>query len=95
MALVVLRIEGGIIAAQRVGLGGVEAIPRRIEAAEATLSGRPPSLAVFREAAAAASAAIDPIEDAQTSAQYRREVAGAMVYRALTQACMPDWRSRE
>ena len=39
-------------------------------------------------------AAIDPIEDAQTSAQYRHEVAGAMVYRALTQACAPDRRSR-
>ena len=59
MALVVLRIEGGIIAAPRLGLGGVEAMPRRIEAAEATLSGRPPSEAVLREAAAAATAAID------------------------------------
>ena len=94
MALVVLSIEGGIIAAPRIGLGGVEAMPRRIEAAEAALSGRPPSQAVFREAAAAAAAAIDPIEDAQTNAQYRREVAGAMVYRALSQACAPDRRNR-
>jgi carbon-monoxide dehydrogenase medium subunit len=94
MALVVLRIEGGIIDAPRIGLGGVEAMPRRIEAAEAALSGRAPGEAVFREAAAAAAAAIDPIEDAQTNAQYRRELVGTMVYRALTQACMPDWRSR-
>ena len=94
MALVVLRIDGGIIAAPRIGLGGVEAMPRRIEAAEAAVSGRRPGEAVFREAAAAATAAIDPIEDAQTNAQYRRELVGAMVYRALTQACMPDGRSR-
>jgi hypothetical protein len=47
-------------------------MPRRIAAAEATLSGRRPGEAVFREAAAAAAAAIDPIEDAQTNAQYRR-----------------------
>jgi carbon-monoxide dehydrogenase medium subunit len=94
MALVVLRIEDGMIAAPRIGLGAVEARPRRIEAAEAALSGRRPGEAVFREAAATAAAAIEPIEDAQTNAQYRRELAGAMVYRALTRACMPDWRSR-
>jgi carbon-monoxide dehydrogenase medium subunit len=94
MALVVLRVEAGIIAAPRIGLGGAEAAPRRIEAAEAALSGQPPGEAVFREAAAAAAAAIDPIEDVQSNAQYRRELIGAMVYRALTRACMPDRRSR-
>jgi len=94
MALAVLRIEGGVIAAPRIGVGGAEAMPRRIEAAEAAVSGRRPGEAVFREAAAAAAAAIDPIEDAQTNAQYRRELVGAMVYRALAQACAPDRRSR-
>jgi carbon-monoxide dehydrogenase medium subunit len=94
MALAMLRVEGGVIAAPRIGVGGAEAMPRRIEAAEAAVSGRRPGEAVFREAAAAAAAAIDPIEDVQTNAQYRRELVGAMVYRALTQACMPDRRSR-
>jgi carbon-monoxide dehydrogenase medium subunit len=94
MALVVLRIEGGLIAGPRIGIGGAEAMPRRIEAAEAAVSGRRPGEAVFREAAAAAAAAIDPIEDAQTNAQYRRELVGAMVYRALAQACAPDRRYR-
>ena len=69
-------------------------MPRRIEAAEATLSGRQPSEAVLREAGAAAAAAIDPIEDVQTNGQYRRELVGAMVYRALSRACMPDGRAR-
>jgi carbon-monoxide dehydrogenase medium subunit len=87
MALVLLRIEGGIIAAPRIGIGGAEAMPIRIEVAEAAVSGRRPGEAVFREAAAAAAAAIDPIEDVQTNAQYRRELVGAMVYRALTRAC--------
>jgi carbon-monoxide dehydrogenase medium subunit len=94
MALVVLRIEGGVIVMPRIGIGGAEAMPRRIEAAEAALSGRRPSEAVLREAAAAADAAIDPIEDALTNVQYRRELVSAMVYRALGQACMPDWRHR-
>jgi aerobic carbon-monoxide dehydrogenase medium subunit len=87
MALVVMRVEGGVIVAPRIGIGGAEAMPRRIEMAEAKLSGRTPGEAVFREAAAAAAAAIDPIEDTQTTAQYRRELVGAMVYRALTRAC--------
>lgn len=87
MALAVLRIEDGLVVAPRLGIGGAEANPRRIAAAEAVLSGRAPGEAVLREAAAAAAAAIDPIEDAQTDAQYRRELVGAMVYRALARAC--------
>ena len=38
MALAVLEIDGGVIAAARIGLGGVEAVPRRIAAAEAMLA---------------------------------------------------------
>ena len=87
MALAVLRLDAGCIAAPRIGLGGAEASPRRIAAAEAVLSGQPSGEAVFRAAAAAAAAAIDPLEDPQTDAQYRRELVGAMVYRALKGAC--------
>jgi aerobic carbon-monoxide dehydrogenase medium subunit len=87
MALVVLRVEGGVITAPRIGIGGAEAAPRRIEMAEAVLSGRAPGEAVFHEAAAAAAVAITPIEDRQENAQYRRELVGAMVHRALMRAC--------
>ena len=58
-----------------------------MEAAEAVLRGEAPGEAVFRAAAEAAAAAILPLEDPETDAQYRRELVGAMVYRALTQAC--------
>ncbi|HEY8872233.1 MAG TPA: FAD binding domain-containing protein [Stellaceae bacterium] len=87
LALAVLRIEGGVIAAPRIGLGGAEATPRRIAAAEAVLRGAAPGEKVFRAAAAAAAAAILPLVDPDTHAQYRRELVGAMVYRALTEAC--------
>jgi carbon-monoxide dehydrogenase medium subunit len=83
----VLRLDGGVIAAPRIGLGGAEAAPRRIAAAEAVLCGEAPGEAVFRAAADAAAAAIEPLEDAETGAQYRRELVGAMVYRALERAC--------
>jgi carbon-monoxide dehydrogenase medium subunit len=87
MALAVLRLDGMAIAAPRIGLGGVEAAPRRIATAEQILQGELPSPKLFRAAAAAAAAAIDPLEDPQTDARYRRELAEAMVYRALTRAC--------
>jgi len=93
MALAVLRLEGGVIAAPRIGLGGAEAAPRRIEAAEAVLCGEAPGEAVFRAAAEAAAAAILPLEDPETDAQYRGELVEAMVYRALTQACAPGARA--
>jgi len=89
MALAVLRLEGGVIAAPRIGLGGAEAAPRRIAAAEAVLRGEAPAEAVFRAASEAAAAAIDPLEDPETDAQYRRELVGAMVYRALERAFAP------
>jgi len=87
MALAVFRLDGGVITAPRIGLGGAEAMPRRIAAAEATLAGEAPSEVVFRAAAAAAAAAIEPLEDPETDAAYRRELVGAMVYRALARAC--------
>ena len=87
MVLAVLEIEGGVIAVPRLGVGGAEAMPRRIEEAEAALRGEKPGEAVFRAAAEAAARAIDPLEDPQIDTQYRRELVGAMAYRALRQAC--------
>jgi carbon-monoxide dehydrogenase medium subunit len=87
MAVAVLHIDAGVITSPRIGLGGAEATPRRIAAAEAVLRGAAPSENVFRAAAAAAAAAIEPLVDPETHAQYRRELVGAMVYRALTEAC--------
>lgn len=86
MALAVLEIEAGVVVASRVGVGGAEAVPRRIAAAEAALCGEKPGAAVFRAAAAAAAAMIDPLDDPQIEAPYRRELVAAMVARALRQA---------
>jgi carbon-monoxide dehydrogenase medium subunit len=67
----------------RVGIGGAEAAPRRITAAEAMLNGRPPGIEVFRAAAEAAADAIDPLEDIQTTGEYRRDLVRAVTRRAL------------
>jgi carbon-monoxide dehydrogenase medium subunit len=87
MALAAFHLDGAAIAAARIGLGGVESAPRRIAAAEEILQGKVPDPEVFLAAAGAAAEAIEPLEDPQTDAQYRRELAGAMVYRALMRAC--------
>jgi carbon-monoxide dehydrogenase medium subunit len=86
MALVTYRVENGVIVEPRVALGGVEPQPRRIGEAEQALAGRAPNRQAFEAAAAAASAAVDPLEDAITSADYRRDLAGTVTRRALEQA---------
>jgi carbon-monoxide dehydrogenase medium subunit len=86
MALVAFRLAGGSIAEARVALGGIEAKARRIAAAESALEGRAPGAESFAAAAAAAAAAVDPLEDAVTSAEYRRELALTVTRRSLEQA---------
>ena len=82
-ALVTYRLDGGKIADARVGIGGAEPFPRRTTEAEAALNGRAPGDKAFRAAAEAAAKAIDPMEDHQTSADYRRDLVRAVVRRAL------------
>jgi len=86
MALVTFRLADGAIIDPHVAVGGAEAYPRRIAAAEALLTGRAPEAVVFRAAAEAASAAIDPLTDAQTDARYRRDLVATVTRRALEQA---------
>ncbi len=82
-ALVTYRMQGGKIAEAHVGVGGAEPSPRRIPEAEAALNGQAPSDKVFRAAAEAAAIAVDPLEDHQTNAEYRRDLVRAVVRRAL------------
>ena len=85
-SLVTYRIQGGRIADARVGVGGAEPSPRRIPEAEASLNGKASNAAVFVAAAEAAAKAIDPLEDHQTNADYRRDLVRAVVRRALEQS---------
>lgn len=90
MSLVTLRVVDGVIVEARVGVGGAEEHPRRIAEAEVELVGKAPGDAAFRAAGAAAAAAIDPLEDAQTNAEYRRDLVATVVRRALEQAMSED-----
>jgi carbon-monoxide dehydrogenase medium subunit len=86
MALVTFRLEGGVIREPRVAVGGVEAQPRRIAPAEQALAGQAPAAAAFEAAAAAVAVAVDPLDDATTSATYRRDLARTVTRRALERA---------
>jgi len=86
MALVSFRLSDGVMHDARLGIGGAEDHPRRITQAEAALDGQPPGRPAFAAAAAAVAAALDPMEDAGTSAQYRRELAQCLARRALESA---------
>jgi carbon-monoxide dehydrogenase medium subunit len=72
----------------RVAVGGVEPKPRRIAEAEHALDGAVPGDAAFRAAAEIATAAVDPLEDITTSAEFRRDLVLAVTRRALERAAV-------
>ena len=82
-ALVTYRLVDGVIADARVGIGGAEDRARRIPEAEAVLNGQAPSPELFVAAGEAAADAIEPLEDIQTTAEYRCDLVRAVTRRAL------------
>jgi carbon-monoxide dehydrogenase medium subunit len=86
MALAALRMEGDRIVEARVGIGGAEHRPRRIEAAEQILVGETAGPEALTAAGAAVAAAIEPVADIHASAVYRRDLARVMTRRALEAA---------
>ena len=75
-----------MIVEPRIGVGAVEAAPRRIAVAEALLAGQKPSTALFEAAAAAAAENVEPIDQGSDTAAYKRDLVRAGVARALAAA---------
>lgn len=86
MCLATYSLEGGVMRSVRIGIGGIEETARRAEAAERLLEGQVPGSGIFAEAATAAQDDVDPMEDATTSAEYRRDLTAVVVRRALAGA---------
>lgn len=86
MAVVAVRIEVGSVREARIALGGIGGVPVLATAAAATLIGRAPDDAAARIAATQAAAECDPPEDIHAPAEYRRDLVGVMVRRALDAA---------
>jgi carbon-monoxide dehydrogenase medium subunit len=86
MALVCYRLADGVIADPRVAIGGAESHARRVPQAEEALRGQTPGAAVFAKAGEAAATAIDPLEDINNTAAYRRSLVRTLLERALESA---------
>ena len=87
MCVAVLRVDRGVIAAARVGLGGVGSTPILAPDAAAALLGRPPGEVVFAASAELAAACFEPTVDVNATPEYRRDLVRAVVKRALRAAC--------
>ncbi len=70
----------------RIAVGGVAARPIRLTAVEQALEGRPPDPERFAAAAQEAREGIAPPGDFRGSAEYRREMVGVLLRRALREA---------
>ncbi len=85
-AIVTVEPDGERCREARIALGSVGVTPLRAMAAEALLSGQRLSESLLRAAGEAVKGQVDPLSDHRGSAAYKREMAGVMVGRALTQA---------
>jgi carbon-monoxide dehydrogenase medium subunit len=78
--------EDGVISDARLAFSGVADVPVRATDAEDLLTGQRPSAELFQDAAAAATAGLDPPADLHGSSEYRKKVAAALVRRGLRTA---------
>lgn len=86
MALTAYDVVEGTLQNVRIGVGGAEERPRRIPDAERILCGRAPTRDSFLAAGKAATVMLEPMEDLQADADYRRHLVQVVVRRALEQA---------
>jgi carbon-monoxide dehydrogenase medium subunit len=86
MAVVAARLDRGVVREARIALGGIGGRPVQASGAAAMLVDQSPGVAVIRAAAARAAEDCDPQEDIHAPAEYRRDLVGVMVRRALERA---------
>lgn len=76
-------LDGHKIVNARVAMGAVAPTPLRAKRCEAILRDKPPSEALFVQAAAEAAQEAKPISDLRGSGEYRREIVEVLTKRAL------------
>jgi aerobic carbon-monoxide dehydrogenase medium subunit len=85
-AAATLQNKDGKIQAASIALAGVESHAIRLPQAEKALIGGKADDVALRAAAAACAATVNPTSDIHGSAEYRRDLAKTLVYRALRDA---------
>ena len=77
-----LQLDGTSCVRARIAAGSVAPLPLRLRSAEALLEGRTVTPTLLAEVRAASEAAVSPITDVRTTADYRRQMVGVFVQRA-------------
>jgi len=87
--------DDNLINISRVALGAVAPTPLRVPSAEQHIGGKQMSADLAREAAQIAMQFCQPITDLRASAEYRREMVGALCQRGLLEAYEKAINSRQ
>ncbi len=82
-----MTLDGGQIAAGRVGLTAVGADSEALAAVADALRGSPPTEETFAEAGRLAAEDCEPVTDQRGTVDYKRHLAGELTNRALRTAC--------
>jgi carbon-monoxide dehydrogenase medium subunit len=89
-----VTLDGGVVRAARLAVGGVAGRPRALPAVASMLIGAAPSAELVEEARRRVLAEVDPPPDPLVPAAYRRALAAELAGSALT-AAIGDARARE
>jgi CO/xanthine dehydrogenase FAD-binding subunit len=87
---VLLELSGGTCRKVRCAAGSVAPAPVRLVAVEEFLEGAAPTRELLTQAEAIAAESVSPISDVRASAEYRRQIAGVYVRRAVERLLEPD-----
>jgi carbon-monoxide dehydrogenase medium subunit len=82
----VLKMTGKKCAEARIAVGGGLPAPVRLPAIEQELTGKPLDRALVELVAGKVAGMIEPVSDIRGSAQYRKQVSGVLVRRAIEEA---------
>ncbi len=89
-----LAIEGGAVADARIAFGGMAGTPKRAQACEAALIGKPWTEATIEAAMAALDTDYTPMSDMRASAAYRSLAARNMLRKVFLESQAPDAENR-
>jgi len=82
----VLKMTGKKCAEVRIAVGGGLSAPVRLAALEQELMGKPTDAALVDSVSAKAGDLIQPVSDVRATAQYRKQICGVLVRRAIAEA---------
>jgi CO/xanthine dehydrogenase FAD-binding subunit len=84
--VVVLKMTGKKVAEAKIAVGGGLPAPVRLTAIEQELAGKSLDAALVESVAGKVAGMIEPVSDVRGSAQYRKQISGVLVRRAIEEA---------